>query len=207
MKPFDQDYWDENYQDLKTIDGIGNVKDHSRYLAAYFNLEGFEVKSLIDLGFGYGNLLKEMIRTFKPRRVVGIEPSPPAFKKVKITKAHLFQEDLMSWAQNPARGAYIFDLAICNSVLQYLSDADLKLILPILARRVRFLYLTVPTDVEYKRQQSELDFHDKWAKIRTRKQYLKLLAPHFTVISSRVLESKFHYTEDNTEFQDLLFRF
>lgn len=207
MKPFDQSYWDQNYTDLKSIDGIGNVKDHSRYLSAYFNLEGFEVESLVDLGFGYGHLLKEMVRTFKPHRVEGIEPSPPAFKRVKLSGAKLYQEDLLTWCQHPSRPKTKFDLGVSNSVFQYIPDRELKLILPLLAQRVRYLYLTVPTDIEYQRQHAELEFQDPWAIVRTRAQYHKLLRPHFTFISSRMLESKHFYDDQTTPFQDLLFRF
>ncbi len=103
MKPFDQSYWDTHYQDIKTIDGIGNVKDHSRYLLAYFNIEGFNPESMVDLGFGTGHLMKEMARALKPRRIEGIEPSPPAFKRMKMPKAKLHHEDLVTWARNPAR--------------------------------------------------------------------------------------------------------
>lgn len=207
MKPFDQNYWDEQYRDLKTIDGIGNVKDHSRYVAAYFNLEGFNVESMVDLGFGLGYLMKEFARTFKPRRIEGIEPSEHVFKKMRMKNAKLYQEDLLTWATHPNRARWAFDLAICNSVLQYLSDKELKIVLPVLAQRCRYLYLTVPTDVEYYRQQSELEFADPWARVRTREQYQRLLKPHFTFISSRILESKIHYDEKTTPFQDLLFRF
>lgn len=206
MKPFDQHYWDQQYSDLKTIDGIGNVKDHSRYLAAFFNLEGFEVESLIDFGFGYGHLLKEMARVLKPRRIEGIEPSPPAFKKVHLKGAKLYQEDLVTWSQNETRKPWVYDLGICNSVFQYLSDQELKIVLPILSQRVRYLYLTVPTDIEYERQKSELNFEDPWSKARTRSKYHRLLKPHFTFISTRILESKHFYNDNNTPFQDLLFR-
>ncbi len=206
MKAFEKDYWQTNYSDLSTIDGIGNVKDHSRYVASYFNLEGFEVESLIDLGFGMGKLLKEFNRVLKPRRVAGIEPSEYVFNKMKMPKAQLRQMDLMTWAQDP-KEKWIYDLAILNSVLQYIPNRDLKIILPTLARRTRFLYLTVPTEIEYERQKTELSFKDDWAIVRSQKEYLKLLSPHFTFISSRMLESKFFYSAHNTPFQDLLFRF
>ena len=207
MKPFDQSYWDTHYQDIKTIDGIGNVKDHSRYLTAYFNIEGFKPESMVDLGFGTGHLMKEMARALKPRRIEGIEPSPPAFKRMKMPKAKLHQEDLVTWARNPARARWAFDLGLCTSVLQYLTDKELKEVLPIMARRCRYVYLTVPTDIEYRRQQSELQFSDSWARVRTRARYQKLIRPHFTFISSRILESKVFYDDTTTEFQDLLFRY
>lgn len=207
MSGFSQEYWQQNYQDPKTIDGIGNVKDHSQYLKAYFNLEGFEVNSIIDLGFGLGYLMKELKRAFKPRHLTGIEPSPFAFKKMKCPGAQLLPMDLVTWASTPMKGKQIYDLAVLNSVLQYLSDKELRFVLPILAQRARYVYLTVPTDIEYQRQHKELDFKDSWARVRTRGHYQRLLRPHFTFVSCRIIESRHFYDDSTTPFQDLLFRF
>jgi trans-aconitate methyltransferase len=198
-------YWRTQYSDPKTIDGIGNVKDHSAYLRAFFNLEGFNVESLIDLGFGTGHLLKEMVRTFKPIYAEGIEPSEYVFKKFRSPQVTTARLDLHGWCQKHHRR--IFDLGICTSVLQYLSDREIREVLPVLSQRVRYLYLTVPTDVEYQRQDSELHFQDPYAKIRTRDWYQKILRPHFTFLSTRILESKRHYNETTTPFNDLLFRY
>jgi hypothetical protein len=88
-----------------------------------------------------------------------------------------------------------------------LSDKELKEIIPILAKRIKYLYLTVPTNVELGRQVSELDFKDEYAIHRTREKYQKLLKPHFTFVSARVLESKHHFDEESTVFTDLLYRF
>ena len=155
-----------------------------------------------------------MLRAFKPHMVVGIEPSPYAFKKVKLDKLRpvpstdlkLFEEDLVTWCRTNRRGNK-FDLGICTSVFQYISDKDLKEILPILAQRIKYLYLTVPTDVELGRQVSELEFKDEYAIHRSRDKYQKLLRPHFTFVSARVLESKHCFNEETTHFTDLLYRF
>lgn len=198
-----------------SMDGIGNAKDHVRYLKAFFSVEHVEIESVIDLGFGYGHLFREMLRAFTPYRAVGIEPSPHAFKKarpdkwrpVESTKLKLYEEDLLSWCQTDRKKANTFDLGICTSVFQYLSDKDLKIVLPILAQRIKYLYLTVPTNVELGRQVSELEFKDEYAIHRTRDEYRKLISPHFTFISARVLESKVHFNEESTSFTDLLYRF
>ena len=100
-----------------------------------------------------------------------------------------------------------FDLGLCTSVFQYLSDEELEVVLPVMAKRIRYLYFSVPTNLELKRQVSDLDFKDEYAIHRTREKYLKLLRPHFTFISSRLLESKVHFNEETTHFTDLLFRF
>lgn len=206
MVDLSKSYWDEQYSDPQSIDGIGNAKDHSRYLRAFFELEGFQIKTLLDLGFGPGQLFKEMIRTFRPKKALGLEPSTHIFEKFRPAPGvRVLHTDILQWCQRPS--SQVYDLALCTSVLQYLSDRELKAALPILATRIRYLYLTVPTDVEYQRQNQEQAFRDPYAKVRTRSQYLRLLRPHFTFLSLRVLESKHFYSERNTPFNDLLFRF
>lgn len=72
---------------------------------------------------------------------------------------------------------------------------------------MKFIYLTVPTDSEFKRQVDDLDFKDEYAIHRTREKYQKLLRPHFTFISSRFLESKHFFDEETTPFTDHLYRY
>ncbi len=215
MKAFDKTYWDKNYSDPMSMDGIGNAKDHVRYLKSFLSIEHVDISTVVDLGFGYGHLFREMLKAFIPHTALGIEPSPHAFKKAKIDKLKpvastdlkLLEMDLLNWCRLPARKSLVFDLGICTSVFQYLSDKDLKEIIPVLAQRIRYLYLTVPTNVELGRQVSELEFKDEYAIHRTREAYQKLLKPHFTFISARVLESKVHFDEESTAFTDLLYRF
>jgi hypothetical protein len=214
MTKFDKTYWDKNYSDPMSMDGIGNAKEHVNYLKAFFAVEHFQVNSMVDLGFGYGHLFRHMLRAFLPHTAVGIEPSEFAFKKAHVNKwrpvestdLKLYQEDLVSWCRTSRRPT-VFDLGICTSVLQYLKNNELKEILPILSKRVRYLYLTVPTDVELGRQVSELDFRDEYAIHRGRETYQRLLRPHFTFVSARVLESKFHFNEESTPLTDLLYRY
>lgn len=102
----------------------------------------------------------------------------------------------------------VYHVCICTSVFQYLPDAELKEVVAALADRCYYLYMTVPTDKEFQRQVDELEFHDKAAiRTRSREFYQTLLSKHFTFLSSRILESKRHFNEDNTPFTDLLFRF
>lgn len=213
-KPFDKDYWDKNYSEPSTMDGIGNVKDHSRYLSAYFNLEGVEVDSLIDFGCGFGHLVGEMLKKFGPIKVTALEPSPFAYKKLlkRIERFHhpdfkAYPLSLQQWFAEQKNLKNVYDLGLCNSVFQYVSDNDLKKVIPLMSKTVRFLYLTVPTNEELSRQVDELGFKDEYAIHRSREFYQKLLRPHFTFISSRVLESKFHFDEKTSPFTDLLFRY
>lgn len=215
MSSFDKTYWDKNYSDPMSMDGIGNAKDHVKYLKSYLAIEHVDISTIVDLGFGYGHLFREMMKAFVPYRAVGIEPSPYAFKKAKIDKLKpvastdlkLYQEDLLTWGRTDRKKNNNFDLGICTSVFQYLSDKDLKEIIPILSKRIKYLYLTVPTDEELKRQISELDFKDEYAIHRSREKYQKMLRPYFTFVSSRVLESKHYFDEKSSHFSDLLYRY
>lgn len=212
---FSKAYWDQNYSDPSTMDGIANAKEHAKYLSSLLNLEYIDISSIIDLGAGYGNLFKELLREFKPYKAYAIEPSHYAYTKlsqkklnaVASTKLKIERKSIQEWLSSEQRQWNKFDLAVCNSVFQYLSKADLEASLPILSRRVKYLYLTVPTDKELRRQVAEINFHDTWAYQRSRTWYLKQLRPYFTFVSSRVLESKFYFDEESTFFTDLLYRF
>jgi len=214
-KGFSRLYWDKNYSDPEEMDNIGNANLHVRYIQSLFHLEYLEINSIIDLGFGLGYLFNEAIKAFNPYRAYGIEPSTHAYQLAKkvitkpeeTTKFKIENIDLLTWAKKVKESDKAFDLGICTSVFQYLSDEELEVIVPAIAKNVRFLYFSVPTNIEFKRQKLEYDFFDEFAIHRKKSFYLKLLRPHFTFISSRLLESKYFYDEDNTEFRELLFRF
>ncbi len=214
-KGFTKDYWDVNYESPEEMDNIVNAKEHAEYMRAIFALESIDISSVIDLGFGLGILFKEVLKTFKPYRAFGIEPSLYPFElvskkkltNIESTKLTLVNCDLVTWALSEPKKEQTFDLGICTSVFQYLSDEEIKVVLPILAQRIRYLYFSVPTDLELKRQVSELEFKDEYAIHRTREKYAKLIRPYFTFISSRLLESKVHFDEETSHFTDLLFRF
>lgn len=212
---FSKEYWEVNYAEPEEMDNIINAREHAAYMKAIFDLEGVDISSVIDLGFGLGILFEEVMKTFMPYRAHGIEPSKFIYDQVvkrdirpaESTKLALENTDLVSWAQKEMKKERIFDLGICTSVLQYLSDEEIKIVIPAIAKRVRYLYLSVPTDLELKQQIEEVKFKDEYAIHRSREKYLKLITPHFTFISSRLLESKIHTEDDLSSFTDLLFRF
>lgn len=213
-KDFKKDYWDHNYSEPQTMDCIGNAKEHVNYIHAFFELEKVDISSIIDFGFGYGYLFQKLMKKFIPYKTMGIEPSKFAFDKararklrpVESTKLKLYNESLKDWCERKDNKQLRYDLGVCTSVLQYLSEEELKQCLPIIASRVKYLYLTVPTDKELDRQIEELEFDDKYALRRTRKFYREILAPHFTLISSKIWESKVYFDEDSTLFTDLIYR-
>jgi hypothetical protein len=214
---FTEVYWSENYNEPDEMDGIVNAAQHARYIEAFFAVDYVDISSIIDLGFGLGHLFEEVLKVFIPYRAMGIEPSEYAFEAVKMrgispsdsTKFTLKKWDLVKWADSMEgkKKAKWFDLGICTSVFQYLTDKELKKVIPVMSRQMKYLYLSVPTDYELERQVSDLEFKDRFAIHRTREEYLDFLTPYFTVIGSRILESKFHFNEETTHFTDYLFRF
>jgi predicted TPR repeat methyltransferase len=210
---FSDAYWEENYSCEDEMDGISNAKEHAAYLKNLFSLDLVDVSSIIDYGAGLGYLFEEMMRSFVPYKAVGIEPSDYAFKAMKnrdikpveSTRLKLLQIDLVGWFEKGNQK--YFDLGICTSVLQYLTKEELEFVVPAMARQCKYVYLSVPTDKELDRQVEDVEFHDRYAKRRSRKYYQKLLRKEFTFISSRVLESKFFFDEDSTNFTELLYRY
>lgn len=212
---FGKEYWDVNYAEPLEMDNIGNSLEHAKYIQSVFNLEQVKINSVIDFGFGLGHLFEDVVKTFKPIRALGIEPSEHAYSLVQkrlakpdfVKKFHLKNIDMVTWAQELTVSEKVFDLGICTSVFQYLSDEEIEYLLPILAKEVKYLYFSAPTDIEYKRQETEYGFVDQYAIHRKRGKYLKWLEPYFTLVSSRVLESKHYFDDDNTNFKEQLFRF
>jgi len=211
---FKDKYWHENYDSPDEMDGIGNVDLHVGYIKNLFGMEYIDISSVIDLGFGLGHLFEGLLKEFIPYKAYGIEPSQYAFEKVRergispaeSTKFKLEKIDIVSWCQSK-RKIKSFDLGVCTSVFQYLSDEEIEMCLPIIAERCKYIYFSVPTDKELDRQIEDLGFKDEYAIRRSRTKYVKMLKKHFTFISSRVLESKVHFNEENTFFTDLLYRF
>ena len=212
---FSKEYWDKNYSEPEEMDNICNAKEHVRYIQSLFYLEQISIHSIIDFGFGLGFLFDEAINTFRPQRVEAIEPSKFAFDQVKdriekpehVKKFKLKNIDLLTWCKEINTTDKAFDFGICTSVFQYLTDDEVMEVLPILSRQVRYLYFSVPTDIEYERQIKEYDFFDEFSYHRKREKYLKWIKPYFTVVSSRLLESKHYFDDDNTQFREQLFRF
>ncbi|MFG1482096.1 class I SAM-dependent methyltransferase [Halobacteriovorax sp. HFRX-2_2] len=212
---FSKDYWDVNYEEADQMDGIGNVEQHVGYIKNLFGLEYIDISSIIDLGFGLGHLFEALLEEFKPYKAHGIEPSEHAYKivkdreinKIESTKFKLEKTDIVSWCRKNENTKKSFDLGVCTSVFQYLTDEELEYCLPILASKLKYFYLTVPTDKELDRQIEDLEFKDEYAIRRSRTKYQKMLREHFTFISSRLLESKVYFDETNTNFTDLLYRY
>lgn len=214
MPVFQEDYWKHNYSEPSTMDGIGNANKHAKYIKSFFDLEMIDVSSVIDLGAGYGHLFQKTLKVFIPYKACAIEPSKYAFdklqkkklKSVESTDLKIYNETIEQWCRRKSTAKLRFDFGLCTSVFQYLDEETLDFVLPVLSQRVKYLYLTVPTDKELDRQIEDLSFDDTYALRRSRSFYRQKLSRHFTNISSRIWESKFYFNENSTLFTDLLYR-
>ncbi len=211
---FGVDYWQEVYGTPGHVDGYGNAAHHAAYLKALFDLDMAPVCSVADLGFGLGRMLQSVCLAFHPERVLGIEPSVHAFDQLTAEELHtqsdqvcLLNTDLLSWCRRENDAFTFFDLGICSSVWQYLSDAELVEVVPVLARRFRWLYLTVPTEQEYDLMAAQTGFVDRFAQMRSAAHYRQLVRPYFDLVSSRVLESRRYGAPGPSPFTEALFRF
>lgn len=213
MGGFTEDYWKANYSEPETMDGIANKKEHVTYIKSLFALEEIAIGNVIDLGCGLGHMLLEINKRFSLERIEGIEPSGFAFqetkKKIKgdprCKKIVIKNIGLSQWCKESCN--LIYDLTICMSVFQYLADQEIRKIIPVLAKRTKYLYLTVPTHKELFIQEHDEEFKDEYAIKRSKKTYLDLIRPHFKVVGSRVLESKYHFDDKTSFFTNLLYRF
>ncbi len=215
---FSLNYWHANYDEPEEMDGIINASQHAHYLKAFFDVDFVDINSVIDFGFGLGHIFEKVLTEFQPYRAWGIEPSVHAFKEAKekrnlkpveTTKLTLKQWSLQRWAKElraSKKKHKWFDLGLCTSVFQYLTEDEIDEVLPMMSRMVKYLYFSVPTDHELERQVSDLSFKDEYALRRPKEFYREKLFPHFTIVGARILESKHHFSEDNTFFTDYLFR-
>lgn len=214
MSGFGIEYWQENYSEPSTMDCIGNAKQHVEYMQAVFALEHIDISSIIDLGFGYGYLFQKAMKAFIPFKACGVEPSTYAFDKararklkpVESTNLKLHNESIDQWCARSDSNKNQYDLGICTSVFQYLTNEQLDFIIPVLSRRIKYLYLTVPTDKELEKQVTDLNFYDRFALRRPRSYYHKKMKGHFVNVGNKIWESQFYFDEETTFFSDLVYR-
>jgi hypothetical protein len=210
---FEKDYWDKLYKNATHIDGYSNGDAHAAYLKSLMYLDMVVITSIADLGFGLGKLFSSFIEAFEPARVLGIEPSKVAYDGFEASALErdgvcvkLMNTDVRSWALRRPDGWTYFDLGVATSIFQYLSNRHLEEVVPILAARFKWLYITIPTTDEYAFMNRQSGFHDPWAYSRSAEYYRSLFGKHFHFIGSRLLESKRAFKTTDSPFTEDLFR-
>jgi hypothetical protein len=125
---------------------------------------------------------------------------------VDSTKLKLKNQSIEVWLEENKSKKESFDLGICTSVFQYIESISLETIVEKMSKKTRYLYLTVPTNKELKKQIADLEFHDEYAISRSRAFYQRIMKKYFTCVSSKVWESKHFFNEETSLFSDLLYR-
>lgn len=196
---FEKNYWSEIYSG-RLIDGTFNAGKHADYIKSIFTLVEFPIRKIADIGFGKAKLLEQVAKKFHPERIIAIDSSQLMVnsllkkhwtRKYNIAVAHTsFEEFNTDYLEK-----YPLDLAIANSVFQYIENVDPAL--KKLASIARFSYFSVPTTNDYLRMENELGFKDKYAFSRKKSFYLQILDKYFTRVSYNVLESKIVREQDH----------
>src|SRR5262245_58042755 len=80
-----------------------------------------EVRSIVDLGCGPGNLTRTLLERWAGAQVVGVDNSPEMLKQAETLavpgRLDFVEADIYSWL--PGR---TFDLLVSNAALQWVSD-------------------------------------------------------------------------------------
>lgn len=189
---FNQDYWRmyEPVQDA-SIDGVDNAEEYVNYIKSCLDLAEVDVRSIIDFGFGNGVLFSKILQKFKPKFSLGIEPSAYIYLETKKNKVFKKQNTILKLDKmENVKLFQNFQLGICNSVFQYLSDSKVPKMFKKISKKVHYLYFTVPTNSDYSKMKKDLNFEDKYANQRNKEFYLESLKPYFRMVSYNLLESK-----------------
>jgi trans-aconitate methyltransferase len=201
---FNKEYFQKMYPKDGYIDGDFNAREHAAYLKGLFGLMEQDVKSIVDFGFGKGELLHHVSKAFEAKKVEGLDVSTFAYNNLK-KKTFAQGWKLHVCPVHEAPGKAVFDLGLSNSVLQYIEDRHIEATLQRMAEKVKFLYFHVPTKEDYGVLKKVLDFKDPYAKQRSNRFYQEHVAKYFTIVAWGVLESKIHGRK-GTPFTDSFYR-
>jgi len=168
---------------------------------------GVHVSSVYDYGFGKGTLLRDVSKELEAAHIRGCDISPYAYESLKKKKwASDFKLEV-SEIHNLKIPKKPYHLGLCNSVLQYIAEDNLKKTIDVLAKSCKYVYFHVPSKEDYKILKDDLNFTDSYAIHRQNKVYEKLLKEKFTFVSWGLLESKKFSTHKTSPFTDSIYRF
>lgn len=205
---FENHYWKVIYGSGLDVDGSFNSKEHAKYLHSLFSLMGITVGRMADLGFGKGQLLRSMDHVFRPKEIWALDISRMRVNSLQKSKwfrdrnyVSVEEGDLVR-CPNKALGKKVYDLVILNSVLQYLPQNEIPTVLAWLASHSRFVYITVPTNMDYMAMKKEFDFDDPYANSYSKESLRAWIGKDFEIVSFNLLQSK----KFDPVFREELFR-
>jgi SAM-dependent methyltransferase len=175
MGRFDRDYYRRFYLEPSTaVTSRAEMRARGRMIAAYAELIGCPVRSILDVGCGLGFLRAPLTRALPRATYTGLEVSDYLCERYDWVKA-----SISSYA--PRRK---FDLVVCYDVFQYLGTRDATRGLANLGRLCRgVLYFTALTARDW-RQNCDQHFTDPNVHLREAEWYRARLLKKFRPVGA-----------------------
>lgn len=169
--PFDESYYQRFYKDRRTrVADRKSCELLAGFVFAYLDYLQLPVARVLDLGCGIGLWRRELLKHSPGALYVGVESSPYACLEYGWEPGSVvdFRAD-----------DEIFDLVICQGVLQYLDEGEAETALANLARLAKSaLYLEVLTTEDWERNCNR-ERTDGEVHLRSAAWYRKRLRRHF----------------------------
>jgi SAM-dependent methyltransferase len=150
------------------------------FACAYLKYLGQPVRTVVDLGCGFGWWRDVIAKHFPAARYTGVEISE-----------YLCEEH--GWQRGSVidyRARKPFDWVICKDTLQYLSNAEFDTALDNLARLAHgALYLSLPTRRDWE-ESCDHDWTDSSVYLRSAQWYRQRLARHFVNVGGGIYLSR-----------------
>ena len=175
---FDAGFYRRYYLDPRTrVASRADALKLGRFVCAYVDYLGFEVRRVLDAGCGLGYLRAPVRERFPRARYVGLEAS------AWLCRRH-------GWVRGSVADyapRMPFDLVLCHDVLQYLPDREAVRALANLARLCRgALYFSVLTREDWRRN-ADCKRSDGAVRLRPAAWYRSRLARHFRHLGGGLL--------------------
>ncbi len=169
-REFDADYYRRFYGDVSTrVTSADSMRALGDFVCAYLKFLGVRIRDVVDLGCGVGHWRAQIARHFPTARYTGVEYS------AHMCETHGWTRGSVVDYRHPRRA----DLAICQGVLQYLSDRDARVAIRNLATLTRgALYLEALTRLDWE-ENCDRTTTDGEVHLRTGAWYRRQLRPHF----------------------------
>lgn len=178
---FDQAYYDRFY--LSSKSRVTSADEHAhlaRFVFEFSKHNGIEIQSVLDVGAGIGLWKRWIEKNAKKVAYRGTEVSDAMCKEYGFEK-----RDIARW-----RDRELYDLIVCQGVLQYLPDPDVAPAIANLAAMSKGLvYLEITTRLDLKErcdtERTDLDIF-----VRNGSYYRTILQKHFLQIGAGLWWSK-----------------
>lgn len=177
-RDFDRAFFRRYYHDASTaVVHFGEAVRRARFVLAYLDFLGVEVRSVLDAGCGVGLWRRALRRIGRTVDYTGIDTSEYLCRRYGWTRASITE----------FRSRRKFDLVVCQDMLQYLDGGEVRLAVDRIARLCRgACYIEVPTREDFAERTLDLVRTDRRIHLRGLRYYRRLLAAHFVAAGGGV---------------------